>query len=349
MYKELIYKVSEKMKTNQNKDFHETCKISNIDITQWEWPQGVGLFGLFLNYKETGDTKILDWIISWYEMNIERGIPDRNINTTAPMLTLAFVAEETSNKKYMDICVDWVNWVMDKLPRTENDIFQHICTDADNDNQVWDDTLFMTGLFVAKMAQILGDNTLREEIEYQFLMHIRYLFDTKTGLWFHGWTFDGYHNFAKALWGRGNCWITAGIPLLIEILPNLSESVKRYLINILECQVEALVKYQDESGLWHTIIDDDTSYLEASATAGFAFGILKAIHMNLIDEKYEKYAMKAIDGVIGCIDEDGTVTKVSYGTGVGKTIQEYKDIPICNLAYGQALTILALNEVVVCK
>jgi hypothetical protein len=32
--------------------------------------------------------------------------------------------------------------------------------------------------------------------------------DTTTGLWFHGWQFDGNgggHNYAKALWARGNC------------------------------------------------------------------------------------------------------------------------------------------------
>ena len=345
MYKELIDKVSEKMKTNQNKDFHEVCKISNIDITQWEWPQGVGLFGMYQNYKKTGDKKVLEWIISWYETNIKRGIPERNINTTAPMLTLAFIAEEIKNKEYMDMCIDWVNWVMEKLPRTENGVFQHICTGVENKNQVWDDTLFMTVLFVAKMAQLLDDDKMKEEVEYQFMMHVRYLYDTKTGLWFHGWTFEGNHNFAKALWGRGNCWITAGIPLCIEFLPKMSKSVRRYLENVLKCQIEALVKYQDESGLWHTIIDDETSYLEASASAGFAYGILKAIHMNIIDEKYKDYAMKAINGVIGCIDEDGTVNNVSYGTAVGHTIQEYKDIPMCNMAYGQALAILAINEI----
>lgn len=344
MYKNLIDLVSNKMKNIENNGFVEECKISNIDIDKWEWPQGVGIFGMYLNYKKCGDEKILNWIIDWYENNIKRGIPERNINTTAPMLTLAYIAEETQNEKYMDMCVDWVNWVMESLPRTENGIFQHICTGVENKNQVWDDTLFMTGLFVAKMAQLLDDEKLKNEIEYQLLMHIRYLFDTKTGLWFHGWTFEGNHNFANALWGRGNCWITAGIPLFIEILPDMSVSVKRYLINVLECQIKALEKYQDKSGLWHTIIDDETSYVETSATSGFAYGILKAVHMDIIDKKYKKIADKAISAIVEQISEDGTVNNVSYGTPMGDTIQFYKDIPVCTMAYGQALTLLALNE-----
>lgn len=340
----LIKLVSEKMKNIEKGDFAETCKISNIDIDKWEWPQGVGLYGMYLNYKKNGDKDIFDWIVNWFENNIEKGIPERNINTTAPMLTLAHIAEETGNKKYMDMCVDWVNWVMDELPRTDNGVFQHYCTGFQNDNQVWDDTLFMTGLFVAKMAQLLDDARLREEIEYQFLMHVRYLFDTTTGLWFHGYTFKMHDNFGRVLWGRGNCWITAGIPIFVELLPDMSPTVKRYLINVLECQVKALEKYQHESGLWHTVINDDTSYLETSASSGFAFGILKAVHMGIIDKKYEAVGAKAIAAIKEQIDADGTVKNVSYGTGVSRTADYYKNIPLCTMAYGQALTLLALNE-----
>jgi unsaturated rhamnogalacturonyl hydrolase len=49
--------------------------------------------------------------------------------------------------------------------------------------------------------------------KYQFLLHIQYLMDTTTGLWFHGWQFEGTggHNFARALWARGNCWVGVDI------------------------------------------------------------------------------------------------------------------------------------------
>lgn len=341
---ELIKKVCEKMKHIENDNFDEYCKISNIDIDKWEWPQGVGIFGMYSDYKKHGDKKILEWIISWFEKNFEKGVPERNINTTAPMLTLAFIAEETKNQRYLDMCVEWVNWIMTALPRTENGIFQHIVTDDENKNQVWDDTLFMTVLFVAKMSVMLGDEKLKEEAEYQFLMHTRYLFDKKTGLWFHGWTFEENNNFAEALWGRGNCWITAGIPLFLEIMPSVSPSVKRYLENVLECQAKALLKFQDKCGLWHTVIDDETSYIETSASAGFAYGLLKAADMGILDKKYKTAANKAVEGLKKYIEEDGTVKNVSYGTPMGKTVQFYKDIPLCTMAYGQALVILALNE-----
>ena len=344
MYENLIDIVCRKMTTIQNDGSIVENKISDIDIDKWEWPQGVGLYGMYLNYKRCQNQAIIKWIINWFDNNISRGIPERNINTTAPMLTLAYVAEETGNEKYMAMCMDWLKWVMEELPRTENHGFQHIATGRENKNQLWDDSLFMTVLFVAKMAQNLKDEKLKEEVEYQFLLHVRYLFDTSTGLWYHGWTFEGNHNFAKALWARGNCWITAAIPLVVEILPEMSNTVKKYLINVLECQIKALCKYQAESGMWHTIIDDPDSYEETSATAGFAFGILKAVHMGIIDRSYEKYGRKAIDAVISAIEEDGSVTGVSIGTPIGETVEFYKQIKQYTMSYGQALTLLALNE-----
>jgi unsaturated rhamnogalacturonyl hydrolase len=50
-----------------------------------------------------------------------------------------------------------------------------------------------------------------EEARRQFMLHIK-SGRSQDRLWFHGWTFAGRHNFADALWARGNCWVTiAGI------------------------------------------------------------------------------------------------------------------------------------------
>ncbi|TJV07789.1 MAG: glycoside hydrolase family 105 protein, partial [Mesorhizobium sp.] len=103
-----------------------------------------------------------------------------------------------------------------------------------------------------------------DEAVRQFLVHARYLADPKTGLWFHGWTFAGRHNFAGALWARGNAWITVGILDLIEN-GGVGKPVEAYLLGVLEAQIEALLRLQAPSGAWHTLLDDPTSYEEMSA------------------------------------------------------------------------------------
>ena len=167
---------------------------------------------------------------------------------------------------------------MDGLPRTEENGFQHIVFNSENREQLWDDTLMMSVLPLAKIGKLLGRPQYVEEARRQFMLHIKYLVDRKTGLWFHGWTFDGRHHFANALWARGNCWVTIAIPEFIELLDlPPGDGLREFLLETHLQQIRTLVKHQDAGGLWHTLIDDPKSYLEASATAGFAYGILKSV------------------------------------------------------------------------
>lgn len=341
--RELLNAVTERMFDIKGGNFKEVCPIGIIDFSNWEWAQGVGLYGLWQSYKTTKDKSILDKLINWYENNIQRGIPDRNVNTTCPMLTLAFIAEETKNEKYLDMCRDWAKWVMYDMQRTTEGGIQHDGSKCINVEQLWDDTLFMTVLFLAKAGKLFGIKEYVDEAVKQFLLHIKYLYDKKTGLFFHGWTFEGRHNFSEAFWGRGNCWYTCGVVEFLEI-SEIEGPVKEFLAQTLESQVCGLAKNQTESGAFTTLIDDNSSYIEMSATAGFACGILKAVRKSYIDKKYEKVGVAAVKALIDNIYEDGTVDNVSYGTNVGKTRDEYLDIPIYPMTYGQALAILALNE-----
>lgn len=311
----------------------------------WNWPQGVGLYGIFKYWKLTNDQKALRIITDWFNARFEEGVPPKNVNTMAPLLTLAFLYEETKDQTFVPYLESWAEWVMYEMPRTKEDGLQHMTYGPENKNQLWDDTLMMTVLPLAKIGRLFNKQEYIEEAKKQFLIHIKYLSDRKTGLWFHGWTFEENHNYAEALWGRGNCWITIAIPEIIEIL-NLQKGdfLREFLIDTLQRQVEALAEYQNESGLWHTLINDKTSYLEASATAGFAYGILKSIHKRYISQEYREVAYKAIKGIVQEINEEGALQKVSVGTGMGDSLEFYKEIKITTMPYGQSLAVLCLAE-----
>ncbi len=326
----------------------KTSNLAGDDISKyqyWEWTQGIGLFGLWKLFEKTKEKNYLDMLIKYYDERLKTGLPSKNINTCAPMLALSFLAEYTNNHIYLSLCREWAEWIMEGLPRTKESGFQHITSDTVNEQELWDDTLVMTVLFLANYGRISKHNEFMEEAIYQFLLHIKYLTDKKTGLWFHGWTFLGNHNFSEALWGRGNCWVTIAIPEFLTIIP-CEESVKRFLLEALQQQVTALKKYQDPSGMWHTLIDDPDSYLETSATCGFSYGILRAVHLGYIGESYRECAYKALDAVLNNIRDDGIVGQVSYGTAMGrKSKQFYKNVELKSMPYGQALAILFLLEI----
>lgn len=310
----------------------------------WEWTQGVGLYGLWKLFASTGDGKYLEILTKFFDSQIEIGFPALNVNTMAPFLTMSYVGEHLGCEKYLAPCRNAARWIMERFPRTEEGGFQHMTSDTLNDQELWDDTLFMTVLFLANMGRIEGIQAYIDEAQYQFLLHAKYLADEKTGLWYHGWTFHGRHNFAGAFWGRGNCWVTIAIPEFLRMV-NCDQSVQKTLTAILLNQVNSLVKYQNENGMWHTLIDDPSSYVESSATCGFAYGILLAVHAGLIDPSFEEASRKALMPILNYIDDHGVLHQVSYGTPMGRDSKDfYKNIELKPMPYGQALAMLFLIE-----
>lgn len=315
-----------------------------ISFDGWEWPQGVGLYGLTQLWRHREYDLALGRILTdWFDGAIARGLPGLNVNTTAPLLALSRVWAHTGHDGYGAILSDWADRVMQTAPRTGFGGIQHDVSDKINTGELWDDTLFMVALFLASYGQAAGRRDLVDEAERQFLIHTHFLADRGTGLWHHGWTFEGRHNFASAPWARGNAWITAGILDLFE-LADISPSVKAFLKSVLTDQVEALLACQHPSGMWHTLLDEPDSYVETSATAGFAYGLLKGARIGLGDDRWRAAGLRALAAVETQIDAAGVVGNVSYGTRMGHDRQHYRDIPIQPTGYGQSLTILALAE-----
>ncbi|KAL2076163.1 hypothetical protein VTL71DRAFT_1106 [Oculimacula yallundae] len=319
----------------------------------WEWTHGIGLYGLYKYHTLTSSPATLKIIQDWFANRFAAGGTTKNINTMAAFLTLAYVYEETGEKTYLPWLDAWAEWAMYDLERTEYGGMQHITYLTPNTQQLWDDTLMMTVLPLAKIGKVLNRPHYVEEAKRQFLIHIKYLFDPTSGLWFHGWQFDDSaeggvgHNFARARWARGNSWITIVIPEFIELLDLApTDPLRVHLIDTLEAQCRALKRYQDKSGLWRTLIDhsDEGSYLESSATAGFAYGILKAVRKKYISAEYEEVALRAVKAVLGQIDERGELLNTSFGTGMGDSLQFYKDIKRTSMPYGQAMAIMCLGE-----
>jgi unsaturated rhamnogalacturonyl hydrolase len=311
----------------------------------WEWTHGIGLYGLYKYWELTGDAAVMKIIRDWFDQRLAEGTPTKNINTVAPFLTLAHLYEIAPEPRLRAYLETWAEWVMHEMPRTREGGLQHIVYNNVNDQQMWDDTLMMSVLPLAKIGLVLGRPDYVEEARYQFLVHAQYLMDTNTGLWFHGWTFDGNHNFARARWARGNSWVTIAIPEFIELLDlKQGDPLRRHLLSILSRQAEALREYQDPSGLWHTLIDDRTSYLEASATAGFAYGLMKAVRKRYLGPEYQAVAEAAMKAVIDNVSADGELLQVSFGTAMGDDLDFYRQIRRTSMPYGQAMAMFCLTE-----
>lgn len=316
----------------------------DFGMKEWDWPQGVGLYGL---KKAATSLKgdVAGFIESWFYEQLELGLPLRNINTVTPLLALYDYEFAEA------ISLEWAQWIYEEAERTEEDGLQHV-TSGDtkrelnlHPGEIWIDTLFMTGLFLVKMGKQHQRKEWVEEGIYQTLLHVKYLHDRKTNLFFHGWTFEERHNFGEVLWCRGNSWMTLALPIILKNAQDyLSTSETRYLTEVYVKQVEGLFRVLDRRHYqWHTVLTNEESYCETSGTAGILAGIFLGIDYGLLDkEAYLPDCLKILQSVLDQISESGEVKGVSAGTPVALTEDAYHNIIQAPMAYGQSMVLLML-------
>ena len=77
----------------------------------------------------------------------------------------------------------------------------------------------------------------------------------------------------------------------------------------------ALLKNQDEKGMWHQLIDDPSSWPETSCTGMFTFAIATGVKHGWLDSAdYKACAKKAWIALAGYVDENANVKEVCEGT-----------------------------------
>ena len=147
-----------------------------------------GLYGLLKFHEITGDKRALDIALAWFRdrfevgttkvsvplgetlyVNILNSYQNQNVNTMSPLLTAAYLHERgaADYRVHLD---SWAEWVMYDMPRTTEGGLQHITYLLDNPEQLWDDTLVMSVLPLAKIGLVLGRPHYVEEAKRQFLL-----------------------------------------------------------------------------------------------------------------------------------------------------------------------------------
>jgi unsaturated rhamnogalacturonyl hydrolase len=204
--------------------------------------------------------------------------------------------------------------------------------------QAWVDTMMMAGLFLLRVGKLLNREDYVEDGLKQYHGHEDFLQDPNTNLYYHGWDNIAKNHMSSIYWARGNGWAALTMAKALELV-----EVQHPSYMIIDCslrdQLSTLVRLQDESGLWHTIVDDPTSYFEVSGSSAIAASILTRGTL------YNKYTQKAINGIINEIEEDGKVSNVSAGTAVMKDASGYKNVPYKRIqGWGQGLVLVFLAE-----
>jgi unsaturated rhamnogalacturonyl hydrolase len=234
------------------------------------------------------------------------------------------------------------DYLQNDAPRFADGVFQHTVNSVKDvfPEQAWVDTMMMAGLFLLRVGKLLNRDDYVEDGLKQYHGHEDFLQDPTTNLYYHGWDNIAKNHMSSIYWARGNGWAALTMAKALELV-----EVQHPSYMIIDCslrdQLSTLVRLQAESGLWHTIVDDPTSYFEVSGSSAIAAAILTRGTL------YNKYTQKAINGILNEIEEDGKVSKVSAGTAVMKDAVGYKNVPYKRIqGWGQGLALVFLAELI---
>lgn len=304
----------------------------------WDWPGGVAFYGVTEAYEATGNSAYLERLQAWVDEQLEDGLPQLTINAVSVGHSLLTLAQATGEARYMDVALEMAEFLRKDAVRFADGIFQHTVNSAAYQfpQQAWVDTMFMAGYFLVRIGAAAGRDDYLEDGLKQYHGHEQLLQHPVTNLYYHGWDHIGQNHMSAIYWARGNSWAALTMARALAVVPVTHPSFM-IIEGSLRDQLSALVRLQDESGLWHTVLDDPDSYLETSGSAGIAAALLGSGKM------YNKYVSKAIVGILPRIGADGSVGGVSAGTAVMNDAEGYRGVPNKRVqGWGQGLALVFL-------
>ena len=318
-------------------------RTMRMDMT-WDWPCGVAYYGISRAYKATGKKEYLDLIKDRVDEFIEVGLPEKwNVNACAMGHCLITLYQETGDERYWDLVKSKIQYLRQDALRFADSVLQHtVSSKNDFPEQCWADTLFMAAYLMLRVGVIEKDEDLINDALNQYYWHIEYLQNKETSLWYHGYNNVHKDHMSGFYWARANAWAAYTMSQGCKGLPEWYLYPKcMHMASSVSEQLSALKLVQTENGMWHTILDDEGSYEEISASCGIAAAM--AIRKNPL---HTKYVQRTLDHLGEHISEDGRVLNVSGGTAVMKDREGYRNIPkVWIQGWGQGLALAFLAEV----
>ncbi len=315
------------------------------DLWPGDWQPGVGLYGLMRAYETLGEQRYLDYSRYYVDRLLDADLVSYSINGSMIFETVLKLYEHLREDRYKTEMRYFLRWLLRSAAKCKNGCFEHSWTETDVHltEQVWIDTLFMAGIVLADSYRLFGREDCRAEVLQQFAAHQAHLQDSATGLYRH--LYDGNTNsyMAGAFWGRGNGWMAASAVDVLDALGPTDPS-HQPIVESFRRQMQGVQPLQDESGMFHTILNDPNTYLEMSGTAALGYAALKGVRLGLLNGEFKRMGERALRAAAEAVSPEGIVGRVSSGTSGFIAYDEYNRIPIAPRLYGQSLVILLMTE-----
>ncbi len=337
---------------------------------KWNYIDGCMITAVLSLYEMTGEKKYLDFADDFVGFFVQEDgsiktydPAEYNLDNINPSKNLFRLYDLTGKEKYRK-AMDTARSQLDSMPRTDAGNFWHKNIYP---HQVWLDGLYMAQPFYMEYERRYNKMKGCLDSFRQFKNVEELMKDEKTGLYYHGydesremyWA-DKETGKSPNFWLRALGWFTVALVDTAEAMDESMYYEYRYLQTMLENLANALIPFQDESGMFYQIVDrkdDERNYLETSGTALIAYGLLKGVRLGYLPRRFEEIGKRAFDGITEKYlsrNEDGSpkLGGICLVAGLGGaqhrdgSLEYYFSEPVVeNEAKGVAPLILAYTEI----
>ena len=276
----------------------------------WNYIDGCMMTSLIELYKETHDSKYIDFVHQFldyyvFEDGSIRGydIKNYNVDDICESRVLFDLYNITKEEKYLKAIEFTYNHIQTQ-PRTDDGNFWH---KKIYPNQVWLDGLFMAQPFYTRYESELNHKKNYDDIITQFKNVRKFMFNEDKKLYYHGydskktifWA-NKETGLSKNFWLRAIGWFVVAIVDVASYMKD-DDAKKEFFSPLLHEIINGLLQYQDqESKLFYQVVDlgnRSGNYLEASGSALVSYAILKGARLGLLDSSYQQIGLEIFDGI----------------------------------------------------
>lgn len=345
-------------------------KVLSEEPNKWNYIDGCMITAVLSLYEMTGNEKYFTFakdFVDYYvkeDGSIDTYDPEEfNLDNVNTARNLFYLYDKTEDEKYRK-AIELVRGQLERMPRTKEGNFWHKNIYP---YQVWLDGMYMAQPFYMQYEMTFNSLKGCKDSIRQFENVERLMKDPKTGLYYHGydesremyWA-DKETGCSPNFWLRAMGWFAVSLVETASVMDEMMYDEYRYLQRLLENLVEALVPYQDKSGMFWQLVDrggEEGNYLETSGTALISYAILKAIRLGYLPDKYEEMGQRALEGIIDkylVINEEGVLNLggICLVAGLGGASRRdgsaayyYSEPVVENEAKGVAPFLLAYTEI----
>jgi unsaturated rhamnogalacturonyl hydrolase len=282
------------------------------------------LQAFFRVWQKTSDQRYYDYIYDFANLMVAQDgqiktykLPEYNIdriNSGKIIFPMYALTRQERFKKALDL----MRGQMRTHPRTKDGSFWH---KKIYPHQVWLDGLYMAGPFLAEYAKTFNEPELFDDVASQLLDVHKYMYDAKTGLYYHGWDESRRQRWADPatglspnFWSRSIGWYMMAMVDVLDFLPE-EHPGRGEIIRLFRNLCSAVGKYRDsDTGMWYQVTDrmgSDGNYIESSASAMFIYSWVKGSQKGYLDESYLEKGKTAYDQFVKRFvktNEDGTIS-----------------------------------------